>query len=389
MGEVATQFGLRVKRWFQGRRFPLGFDEWCQSTAMPDGGSASVSNFQQDRIGLSASALSDAFTQHIIQGGRWQNVAINHLDDSSTVNLQFHEGRLPLNDRISADSTDIGQLEISGRLCEFSLSGAVVRCLHLPRALPKAILLSNCIIGKIIIPSGVRVSVGLRNCLVGSLAIADASLKKLTVVGGSIANIDCPPADGPNPFVGSVQFSSVSFPTSKSHTTLFEGSHVYSSMHTHLTKHDNLLMANQMRALQLRAERGQERGVVAWLANWIYGTFANYGTSPGRPLIFLGVLYVVTAMAIYRYDGGELPLPIEAYTGSYTLYLDWDGGWLNRSLVLPIQSMLNPFSMFFDVRRYVTPETWQMGVWLTFQGIFSDLMLFLAGVSMRRRFKTS
>ena len=110
------------------------------------------------------------------------------------------------------------------------------------------------------------------------------------------------------------------------------------------------------------SERGQEKGFVAWFVNWFYGTFVNYGTSPGRPLLYLAILYAVTVVAIYNYDGGKLPLPTEAYTGAYTLYLDSNGGWLNWSLLLPVQSILNPFSLFFDVRRYVIPDTWQIGV---------------------------
>jgi len=45
-------------------------------------------------------------------------------------------------------------------------------------------------------------------------------------------------------------------------------------------------------------EREDDKGIV-WFANWGYGTFASYGTNPGRPLMWLLVLYAAVALSAY------------------------------------------------------------------------------------------
>ena len=384
---------MHSKQYFRRRYFPPGFDEWCRTiVARGNLPSVTLDDFQKNNGELSASELSNAFNEFITAPGkRWSAIDIVYPSGvhQYSFNFPFRNRPPATKEEVNEDSTDIWVLLANGYLPEFSLSGAVVHDIIISLSivpLAKGLSLSNCTIGKLTI-YGPSMNVELRNCWIGCLSIASGCLKNLTVNGGGIASIDCPPSDGPNPFVGSVQFSNVFFPTSKMHTALFETSQAYRSMHSHLIKLDNVLTANQVRSLQLHSERGQEKGAVAKFVNWFYGTFANYGTSPGRPLMVLVFLYAVTAALTYHYDGGKLTLPAEAYIGAYSVYLDGNGGWLTRSLILPAQSILNPFSMFFDVRRYVVPDTWQMGVWLTVQGILSDLMLLLSGISMRRRFK--
>ena len=70
------------------------------------------------------------------------------------------------------------------------------------------------------------------------------------------------------------------------------------------------------------------------------------------------------------------------------MYLDEHGGKIVRVLSLPLQSIVNPFGTLFDATRLIVPETWQFNLWLVIQGLFSDSMLLLAGLSIRRRFKS-
>lgn len=384
---------MRSKQYLESKYFPPGFDEWCR-TIVARGHLASVTldDFRKDNGELSASELSDAFNRFITASGkRWRAIDIVYPSGvhQYTFNFPFRNRPFDIKEEVNGDSTDVWVLLVNGYLPEFVMSGAVVHDLVISLSivpLSKGLSLSNCTIGKLTI-YGPRMNVELRNCWIGCLSIASGCIQNLTVNGGGIASIDCPPADGSNPFLGSVQFSNVFFPTSQMHTALFENSQAYRSMHSHLMKLDNILTANQVRSLQLHSERRLENGVVAQFVNCFYGTFSSYGTNPGRPLMVLAFLYTITFVVTYHCDGGRLALPAEAYIGAYSVYLDGNGGWLNRSLILPAQSILNPFSMFFDVRRYVVPDTWQMGVWLTAQGILSDLMLLLSGISLRRRFK--
>ena len=123
------------------------------------------------------------------------------------------------------------------------------------------------------------------------------------MTGGGIAWIDCPPSDGANPFVGDVRFTNVFFPFSQRQSSLFESSQGYRNLRSHLDKLDNALESEKLRCLQLRADREREKGF-AWFVNWFYGTFAGYGRNPGRPLLYLLGLYLVTVFAVYKYDGG-------------------------------------------------------------------------------------
>ncbi len=79
--------------------------------------------------------------------------------------------------------------------------------------------------------------------------------------------------------------------------------------------------------------------------------------------------------------------PVQAYIGAYASFLDWNNGHLWRSILLPVQSILNPFGFFFDARKLIIPVNSWASVLLFVQGLFSDVMLLLFGICVRRRFK--
>ena len=147
-----------------------------------------------------------------------------------------------------------------------------------------------------------------------------------------------------------------------------------------------MLMANQMRTHQLRTERSDEHGF-ARMTNWIYGTFANYGTSPGRPLWCLLGLYLFAFGYILTFDRGTLTQHADNYVGAYAVLLDENGGCLSRSLLLPFNSIINPFGTFFDSRKLIVPSTTLGSILLTVQGLFSDVLVLMTVLSIRRRFK--
>lgn len=168
---------------------------------------------------------------------------------------------------------------------------------------------------------------------------------------------------------------------------MFQGPQAYRNLHAHLKKHDNMLLANQMRAHQLRAERAEEDGFTR-ITNRIYGTFANYGMNPGRPILYLIGLYAISFMYLYTIDCGTLMQPDDFYNGAYRYFLDKNDGCFYRSLLLPLNSIVNPFGVFFDPRKLIVPTTMLGSVLLTIQGLFSDMLIVMTVLSIRRRFKT-
>lgn len=194
--------------------------------------------------------------------------------------------RSPNTRGLSSESTNIWKLWVGGHPGNVAISGGIIAHLHLHiDGSRQGIRIVDCTLGHLTLAEGRKMDIELSNCWIGSLHIGKDCLKNLNVVGGGIANIECPPADDPNPFVGNVQVSRATlFPTRKDQLGLFHSPQAYRSLHSHLMKHDNMLVAHRMRTLQLRAERLDERGFGRF-SNWFYGTFANYGTSSGHPLV--------------------------------------------------------------------------------------------------------
>jgi hypothetical protein len=109
--------------------------------------------------------------------------------------------------------------------------------------------------------------------------------------------------------------------------------------------------------------------------------------SPGRPLLWLLGLYGLAFASLFIYDCGTLTQPVEFYKGANSSLLDENGGRLYRSLFLPLQSIVNPFGIFFETRKLIVPTTMFGSVLLTLQGLFSDILVVMTALSIRRRFK--
>lgn len=364
------------------QRFTKEFDEWCKQTQPPGGWSRGPE--------FGEFPNSENYIPSITkEGAHWLTLAIKSPNTGiGNWDIAFHAGREAARNQINPD---IWTLSITGHFAALKISGLTSWLVHLhPEVCLQPLKFINCVIGTLDLreksQSAHTLSLELNNCWIGTLALPQACLKNLTITGGGVAKIDCPPADGLNPFKGAVVFKNVFFPTSSDDTSLFEGPQGYRSLHAHLKKHDNMLIANQMRAHQLRSERSDENGF-AYLTNWIYGTFANYGTSPGRPICWLLCVYSFVIGFIYTYDGGTLTIAADNYVGAYAALLDENGGRLSRSLLLPLNSIVNPFGIFFDSRKLIVPSTTLGSVLLTVQGVFSDVLVLMTVLSIRRRFK--
>ena len=382
---------IRLAHRFRGCHFPDGFESWV-NTPSPSGLSKlDFSQFVGAANVPTAADQSIAFCNEITQAGRqWGSVNVNSPNEQFFIDMKFESASVAGHKGLSLESTNIWDLQVSGHLRNVAISGAIIARLTLDiDGSRKSIRIADCALGRLTLGQGRMMNIELSNCWIGSLHIGKDCLKNLNIVAGGIANIECPPADGPNPFIGNVQVSRETFfPTRKGQLGLFQSPQAYRSIHSHLMKHDNILVANRMRALQLRAERQEERGFGRF-SNWFYGTFANYGTSPGRPLVWLVAGYVVSLLLGWWFcDYGHLTRRLIDDGGAQSMYLDEHGGKIVRVLSLPLQSIVNPFGTLFDATRLIVPETWQFNLWLVIQGLFSDSMLLLAGLSIRRRFKS-
>jgi len=259
--------------------------------------------------------------------------------------------------------------------------------------------ISNARIGHLILQPSEYCSLHLENCLIGSLDLAPDSVRNLTIKNCLILNISCPPPDEKNPISGTVEIDrSTYFDTLRGDRRTFSGPQCYTSMRAHLEKLQNARMAALFRSLELKAERQSDSGLNL-IANWLYAVLANYGLSPAKPLLWALALYIICVAGIFALDGGATALPEDRYQG-YLSHLFGDcaalvdtqfgpeicNERLARSAFLPFQSIGGPI-VFFSANKLVVAKYFWTATTLVVQGLFTDILIFLTILSIRRRFK--
>jgi len=261
------------------------------------------------------------------------------------------------------------------------IKGAMIWGVNLQNLGSTEVVFENCCIGEINfrIPDP-RNNVTLKNCWVAKIEFTKKSTKNLNVEAGWICEVICPPPDGDNPFTGSVNFSNVSFPTSTKGTNLFHGPQQYRNLRSHFEKLNNSSSAGLMRANELASNHENEQGV-SLLFSWFYGLASNFGLSPGKPLWNAFRLYLVAVVFILLWDGGG---PTDHRMDS--------AGWasnlnrLERSAILPLQSILNPVGAFRQ-NQVLFPETELGKVWIVVNGFLCDGLLLFFILGLRKHFK--
>ncbi len=340
MGKKLTRIGGRVLRWLKGQRFPPGFDEWCH-LASP----YSVKFEQPPTLQVIEKEHPSADSHYRVrefiravteEGKHWTTLGLylesRYVDGDWIFQFPMSGGNsAPL----VAENTHALEVHFSNSSGHFrgDLRFVNLRTQALRidlRGAKNPIQLINCVVGRVILPNlsesrAETLIVQMHDCWIGTLVLHSKSLTNLAIRGGGIAQIECPSSDSANPFTGAVSFKNVVFPFSPTETRFFQGPQAYRSLYAHLKKLDNTLMANLMRSHQLRAERADEHGFTK-LANWIYGTFANYGMSPGRPLWWLGCTYILAVIGCYNFDSGMLLQSFDSYIGAYSALLNENGG---------------------------------------------------------------
>lgn len=106
------------------------------------------------------------------------------------------------------------------------------------------------------------------------------------------------------------------------------------------------------------------------MSNGLYGFLCDYGRSYGSPVIFLGLLIVLSAVLYVSHFGCEL-----------------DG--IGNSMLLSFSNSLSALGFrrdFFDARDLDAIPTW-LKTFAMFQSVASIVLLFLFGLGLRNRFR--
>lgn len=260
--------------------------------------------------------------------------------------------------------------------------GGLIRSVRLQRGIK--VDLDGCWIGKLHV-IGAPTELRIRECWIGTLELGMSTVLILNVKGGSIRSISCPPPDSEkNPLMGSVTFSSVDFPNSRS-AHLLKGAQGYRNLRAHLEKLENVQAANIIHAAQLATERHDDTKF-NWVVSWLYRLSSNYGTNSWLPLTWAVFLYFLALAVIHFFDGGATREGF-SYTGWETSLTGEDrGSKLVRSAILPLQSIINPLGLFGGLKLVVANSGFGQAI-LAVQGLVTDAMLVMAILAIRKRFR--
>lgn len=236
-----------------------------------------------------------------------------------------------------------------------------------------------------------------KDTIVGRVSLTNRKIVSLEVIGGAVLDLYVPPPGQPNPFLGNVVIDTATYLpvrtdrnliTREADSILFRGPQNYRSLRSHLEQIENNPMASFIRSKELAAERIYDKGLI-WLFSFFYMVFGSYGQSAGRPLFCFLSGYIAVSWAIGYFDGASLGLSNEHYSGVWEHLTRNDVvGQYARGFALPIQSLGNPFS-WINPRKLLVSNDVVITAILFLHGVFSLGMLFLAGLSIRRRFKIS
>lgn len=264
---------------------------------------------------------------------------------------------------------------------DLSVEGAVIDILLINGEGNREIDLNNCCIRKIDILNGRLIKLNLYKCLIGQLHLQKQSINTLSVKEGGIISISCPPPGEDNPFFGSVTFQDVYFPTSKNPSNIFKGPQQYRNMRAHFEALQNSPAASLMRAKELASERETDKGLSKFF-NYIYFFVSDYGLSPGRPLRLLLYLYILMAAFIFAFDGAG----INTSQKSFEELLPSIKEKAKRSLLIPIQTMVNPAGIFLN-NQITSAQTRKGKIIILFLSLTADGLIIFTIAGLRKRFK--
>ena len=379
-----NRYGMLRYMW--SRPNPDIFEQWCEAS---DPGEPALINLDAHLKARRQDPPDEAyseFSQEVFAAAR-------DLENSRNVILSGASTPRPAFEWDFSNAAVLGRFtpetgsHISSLLIDtvnsVSIRGGLIRSIRVKR-FRTPVSLDGCWIGKLSIESG-PATLRISGCWIGTLELALASVENLEVKGGSIRSIECPPPDAEkNPLLGSVTFSNVDFPTSRK-ARLLKGAQGYRNLRAHLEKLENVQAANIIHAAQLATERHNDTKF-DWTINWLYRLSSNYGTNPWAPLLWALFLYIVALGAIFFFDGGATREGF-FYAGWETSLLDDDrDGKRVRSMILPLQSIINPLGLIGGLKLVVANSGWGQAI-LAVQGLVTDALLVMTVLAIRKRFR--
>lgn len=372
----------------QSRPSPEIFEQWCAATDIRNILALNWKPYLKEARANDDKAKVEAwqnFRAEILAGARVADRQINvplSGDLKAIRDIEFDFSGMEPETFSATTNSHVSQLEISVSQ-PVSVKHGLIRRVHV-QAGGVRLDLDGCWVSHLLVTHSNTI-LTLRDCWIGTLQINSGTLASLDVAGGSIRSIVCPAPYDTSPIVGSAWLTDVEFPTSRK-SPLREGAQGFRNFRAHLEKLENVQAANLMRAVVLKIERHDDKRINKWF-NYLHGALADHGEDPLRPLILAVFVYVLAVGFIYAADGGATRPDTTLYTGwQIGLTGDTYQGKLSRSLVLPLQSMINPFGLFGGL-KLVAAKTGIIQIILAVQGLFMDALIAMSFLGIRKRFK--
>lgn len=368
------------RRRLRSRASKLQFSKWQEGFNTSEYKLINSDDKQKTGKVVKGSAASIALLQSVkdtLTKGKKLSLLLGSSVDLDTLELRRSELS------IQADVEHFGKVTVTkgGGPAKTALDGINIREIHLGCS---SVELSDCIIGKLVIQRDSSCKLTVSHCLIGELSIASNSLKQLNLVGGEVGTFSVNWNSNENPIEGDSFLRNLFVATNENQNPYYVGPDALRKMRKVFDAKDNAAAAHQMHGLVLRAEREGDNGVIRFVS-WLYGITADYGLKPGRPLLLMLALWALVAMTIYLMDGAILGIPDVSIIGWRDDLQDEDGRLL-RSLILPTQTLSNPFGVF-GIRQTVIAANWLAQIVIFLQGLLSLALLATTAISIRRRFK--
>ena len=153
-------------------------------------------------------------------------------------------------------------------------------------------------------------------------------------------------------------------------------------MRAHMAALENAPMVSRFHQLEQSVERENLGGVDRFLS-FGYKILSNYGSSSGKPLVWLLSLLLVTFF-LALLDGGSASGELTGWQTSLQGE-EWQAQ-VERAASLALQATLNPLGIFGTKGAVVAKSGW-LACWLFVHGVFSALFIALLILAVRRRFK--
>lgn len=295
--------------------------------------------------------------------------------------ITFGSNSHPVEESISlADGkSSIGRIHIN-RSGTYSFKNLQVSNIDV-RAENVSLVVDGCMVGRLHLLKGVGAKLKAKNTNFGMLRIDGAGCRALTIRGGHVLDFGLPPADGDNPFTGDVKVANVAMPVRPYKAQLATGQ-VYRNMQAHLADLKNFPLRDHFHALEMELDRKSNPRAFSSFVSFAYDLFARYGLSASRPLLWLFGLTAGSALLSGFLGLGVCELG-ERYGWRKELK---DGSWY-CGMLLGTTPLTNPLGLF-SKDPIAVAKTGYWAAWLTVQGLLSAVLIALALLAIRRKFRT-